>query len=420
MRVSILSFADTGGAGAACYRLYKGLGQSSRCLPTLIVRNKGKNDSTVRTAVAPRDTFTSLLKDGIKMLNRKAGGGAVPGIVRNIAGDSFAGRVLSVSRPELVNLHWLGDDFFPLNQVAKLKVPVVWTLHDMWTFTGGCHYSSSCSGFQNSCGNCPYHQKKPQKDRTRRDCIEKKRLLEASGHVFVAPSRWLASNAAQSSILNHSRIEVIPNAIDTDTFHPVNKSSARDVLGLPKDKKLLLFGASGGTNDPRKGYDLLERALNEISCNSGMKDVEMVVFGREFVKSGCRFPVHFLGEIVDEKMLTVVYSAADAMVIPSRHDNLPNTALESLSCGLPIIAFRVGGLTEIVKEQVNGFLCSEVTSDSLAEVILQVIQDDEILERLRPSSRDDAVTRYDLRVQADAYCELFEELNHSNHIKAKK
>jgi glycosyltransferase involved in cell wall biosynthesis len=410
MKVSLISYADTGGAGAACYRLYKGLRESGRCSPTLIVRNKGRNDSSVRTAVAPRDTFSSLLKDGVNLLRRKVQVAPVPGIVRNINGDSFAERVLSASQPDLVNLHWLGDDFFPLNQVTKLKIPVVWTMHDMWTFTGGCHYTSGCNHFTKGCGNCPFHKGDPKRDQTKKDVLEKKMIVETGRHVFIAPSRWLLAHAKASTVLKDSRVETIPYSIDTQVFRPVNRISARDILGLPHDKTLLLFGSAGGTSDLRKGYDLLEKAILKISGNNIMKSTELVIFGREFAGPDPGIPVHFIGEVTEERMLAALYSACDVMILPSREDNLPLTALESVSCGLPIISFGVGGLSEIVLEGVNGFLCKEVTSGGLADAIHKALINGDYLSKLRDSTRMDAVKRYDLKIQANAYCNLFEEV----------
>jgi glycosyltransferase involved in cell wall biosynthesis len=224
---------------------------------------------------------------------------------------------------------------------------------------------------------------------------------------FVAPSRWLAEYALQSSLVSEENVSVIPNTINTSVWTPIDKKVARSILHLPVDAPLVLFGAVGGVQDPRKGYDLLDAAIG--SLKSKIDDLQTLVFGQmsptmSMMKSG---NTHYMGRLQDDISLRLLYSAADVMVIPSRMDNLPNTGLEAHACGTPVVAFRVGGLPDIVSHEETGYLACPFEIDDLAYGISWVLSQPGRSEKVRLSARERAVSLWSNEVVAPQYQALY-------------
>ncbi|HRJ72145.1 MAG TPA: glycosyltransferase [Terrimicrobiaceae bacterium] len=411
MKAALVTYSDQGGAGMACRRLHLALRARTDCESTMVVRSKRQLFPGVRTAVRPAGTLTAWLDNGRQLAWKKifpqpeAGGG----LARNLHDDGFALRGIDSIAPDVVNLHWLSEEFLSVPSLSRIATPMVWTLHDMWAFTGGCYYSGDCRRFADGCGRCPLVPG-GGRDFTAADFARKRGALAGKALTIVTPSRWLAAEAAKSAILRPFPITVIPNSVDTGRFRPLPRPAAREVFGLPQDKTILLFGCSGGTRDQRKGFDLLRDALAHLAGTRGLADVELAVFGLHFDPCDLPLPVHFTGELHDEQSLALLYSAADAMIIPSRQDNLPNTALEAVSCGLPCVAFAIGGMPDIIRPGINGVLAEAVTGEALARAIRDVLAPGEGREALRSTARNDAVARYAPAVQADAYTELFHRI----------
>ena len=177
----------------------------------------------------------------------------------------------------MINLHWINGGYLKIGTIAKFKKPIVWTLHDMWAFTGGCHYNVDCTNYTTSCGNCPQLHSHKETDLSRWIWKRKARAWQNLNLTIVTPSHWLAKCAASSSLLKNVRIEVIPNGLDTKQYKPIEKSLARSILGLPEDKQLILFGAMSATSDPRKGFNFLQSALQNLSQSGWGEQVELVV-----------------------------------------------------------------------------------------------------------------------------------------------
>lgn len=411
MKAALVTYSDQGGAGMACRRLHLALRARTGCESSMVVRTKRLLLPGVRTAVRPTETFTAWLDDGLQLARRKifpqpeAGGG----LARNLHDDGFALRVIDSIAPDIVNLHWLSEEFLSVPSLSRISAPLVWTLHDMWAFTGGCYYSEDCGRFAHGCGQCPMVPP-GGRDFTAEDFARKSRALAGKALSIVTPSRWLAAEASKSPILRQFPIEVIPNSVDTGRFRPLSRPAAREVFGLPQDKTILLFGCSGGTRDRRKGFDLLQEALVQLAGTHDLAEVELAVFGLHFDPCDLPLPVHFTGELHDEQSLALLYSAADVMIIPSRQDNLPNTALEAVSCGLPCVAFAIGGMPDIIRPGINGVLAEGVSGEALAGAVRDMLGLGAGREALRSSARQDAVARYAPEVQAGAYAELFHRI----------
>jgi glycosyltransferase involved in cell wall biosynthesis len=276
--------------------------------------------------------------------------------------------------PDILNLHWVCNGFVRVEAVAQFGVPVVWTLHDMWPFTGGCHYNGECRGFELRCGNCQQLGSRTQLDLSRLVWARKQRAWAGVNLTVVAPSRWLADEARRSSLFRSVRIEVVPNGIDLQRYRPMDRVRARESLELPRDAPLILFGAAAALHDRRKGFDLLQQALSKLR-GSVPEDARLVVFGNNASDRRVDFglPVHYQGVLTDEAMLARLYAAADVFVAPSRQDNLPNTVLEAVACGTPCVAFDTGGLRDLIDTRATGWLAKPFDTEDLARGIAWVL-----------------------------------------------
>jgi glycosyltransferase involved in cell wall biosynthesis len=308
-------------------------------------------------------------------------------------------------RPQLVHLHWLASSLLRIEDLGRLQVPVVWTLHDTWAFTGGCHYTGDCAGYQKRCGQCPQLGSDREHDLSRRIWTRKQVAYAGLDLTVVAPSRWLADVARRSSLFAGRRIEVIPNGLDTSVYRPLDKPAAKSFLGLDPAQPVLLFGAQWLT-DRRKGGDLLAAALASIDF-----PCTLLTFGEG------RFPeianphltVRALGSLQDDVSLAAVYSAADVFICPSREDNLPNTVAEAMACGTPCVAFDVNGLPDMIDHRGNGWLARAFDPADLAEGVRWLVHHPEPA-LLRQAARDKAVAEYSLDVMARRYADLYAEL----------
>jgi glycosyltransferase involved in cell wall biosynthesis len=315
---------------------------------------------------------------------------------------------LSRFRTNLVHLHWVGRSMLRVEELARLRCPVVWTLHDTWAFTGGCYYTGTCEGFKKQCGHCPQLASHIENDLSR-DLMQRKfKAYEKLNMTIVTPSHWLAEMAKQSSLFAGRRIEVIPNGLDTEVFKPIDHQAAREYLNLRPDMPVLLFGAQSVT-DPRKGWDLLCDALQRLE-----RPCTLLVFGegKVSVENAPHITVRQLGSFADEMSLALMYSAADVFVCPSREDNLPNTVAEALACGTPCAAFDINGLPDMIEHQKNGWLARPFDSADLAEGILWLTRHPQ-QEQLRRAAREKAVSEYSMAVMENRYMALYSDLLNS-------
>ena len=299
-----------------------------------------------------------------------------------------------------------------IETMAKLNVPIVWSLHDMWAFTGGCHYTQSCDRYLQSCGTCPQLGSRRQLDVSHWVWRRKRQVYRQSNLTVVALSHWLANCARESSLLKDIRVEVIPNGIDTQAYRPVESKTARQLLNLPQDKKLILFGALKSTSNKRKGFQFLEAALSELKNSSWSDTFELVIVGANQPEDppDFGFKVHYLGSFSDDLSLALAYSAVDVFVAPSTQENLANTVMESLACGTPCIAFKIGGMPDMIEQGENGYLAQPFDVSDLARGIAWVIEDEERYQRLSHRAREKVETEFTLDIQAHRYAELFNEL----------
>ena len=401
-----------GGAARAAYRLHKGL-QSINVGSQMLVQNKQSDDYTVIAPESKVSKGIGILKPTLDSLPLQL----YPQRDRSTYSvqwlpDNLAAQVAQIN-PDVIHLHWINGGYLKIETIARFKKPIIWTLHDMWAFTGGCHYNGDCMNYTNSCGTCPQLHSNKEKDLSRWIWQRKARAWQNLNLTIVTPSHWLAKCAASSSLLKNVRIEVIPNGLDTQQYKPIEKSVARSILSLPEDKQLILFGAMSATSDPNKGFNFLQSALQNLSQSGWGEQVELVVFGSSQPKNPTELGLksHYLGRLNDDISLSLVYAAADIFIAPSVQDNLPNTVMESLACGTPCVAFDIGGMPDMIDHQQNGYLAKPFNTDDLAKGIVWVLEDEERLRKLGSNSREKVEQNFTVEIQANSYMSLYKELS---------
>jgi glycosyltransferase involved in cell wall biosynthesis len=313
--------------------------------------------------------------------------------------------------PDLVHLHWIADGFLRIEDLPALGRPLVWTLHDSWAFTGGCHVPQSCVRYRESCGSCPSLGSTRDRDLSRRVWERKRRAWEDLPVALVAPSRWLASCAEASTLLGGRSCRVIPNGLDLERFRPGDREAWRDRLGLPRDRRIVLSGGVNVIEDSNKGHDLLVDALRRLPAMSPGLDLEWVVYGSP---AGIRlpdvpFPARSLGIVTDEATMTGLLGASDVFVAPSRQENLPNTILEAMACGLPAVAFESGGIPDLIEHRRTGWMAPPFDAGELARGIAWVLEEEPRRRALGELARRRAEQRFDLALVARRYAELYDE-----------
>jgi len=416
MRIIHLNTSDTdGGAARAAYRIHHALVESG-CDSFMRVLRRGTRDERVKAGVPPRSIATHVAKDlASRWRTHSRRDWQTDNPVFHTFGEKSAGLVeeLNASDADLLNLHWISS-MLSVKDIGRLKKPIVWTLHDMWAFCGGEHYAPDNDEARFRLGYRPDNRPEGETgpDLNRQTWEEKRRFWAHQGFTFVSPSQWLAGLVRESALFNQSPVHVIPNCLDVDNiWRPISREAARNVLGLPQDKKLILFGAAGGTSDPRKGGDLLHEAIDRAaSIKSGF--FELMIYGQEKPKDSDNWPcpVHWLGIIRDDRVLAQAYSAADLFLLPSRQDNLPNTAVEAQACGTPIAGFNIGGLPEIITHRSTGWLAEAFDASDLAEGMLWLLADDGRYTTISTAARNKAVERFSEPVVAAQYIELYQKV----------
>ncbi|MEB3310610.1 MAG: glycosyltransferase family 4 protein [Snowella sp.] len=413
MKVVILSNDDLKwGAGKAAYRLHQGL-QKHPINSHFLVQNKLSDDDTV---IAPKKALGKAMAKIRPTLNSLPLQLFYPEANSSMyctqwLPDTISKTVAQFS-PDLINLHNITLGYVQIETLARFKCPLVWTLHDMWTFTGGCHYSNGCDRYQNQCGACPQLYSQREKDLSRWIWQRKAKSWKNLNLTIVALSHWMADCIQRSSLLKDFPLEIIPNGLDLERFKPIDKPLARQLLNLPQDKPLILFGAMNATLDPRKGAHLLYPAIQKLNQAQGQDNIQLVIFGAtrptEAIEFG--YPTYYLGRLNDDIALSLAYSAADVFIAPSQEDNLPNTVLEALACGTPCVAFKIGGIPDLIEHQKNGYLAQPFEIEDLTRGIDWVLKTVQSSPHLSLQARQKVETQFNQLLQVNRYHSLFKKL----------
>lgn len=416
MRVLLINTSErTGGAAIAAHRLMEAL-KNNGIKAKMLVRDKLSSDPTV----VPLDA-SPLLK--LKFIWERVVIWAANGFRRHRLFDVDIANVGTditdlpeFRQADVIHLHWINQGFLSLKNLERILAsgkPVVWTMHDMWPFTGMCHYSGTCERYCEACHHCPMlYGGGGSNDLAARTFRRKKRLMEQADVTFVACSNWLADMARRSSLLERKTVVSIPNAINMNLYHPADKAEARRKLGLPADKRLILFTAFKTTN-PIKGLHYLQEACRLLAEKhpSWRDKLGVVAVGKASNELAGTFPFAFypMDYITDEYKLVSLYNAADLFVIPSLQDNLPNTVVEAMACGVPCIGFNVGGIPQMIDHLHNGYVAEYRNAADLANGIHWALTDGDYAE-LSEMAYHKASISYSERSIARQYIDIYNKI----------
>lgn len=414
--LSVCTSDSLGGAARAAYQIYLAVlqfGIDGR----MFVKDKKTSDNRV----IPLDDFVphnvfynsfdwmrNKVKNKWQQFQWKPYSGRSPYFMSDLRSTDICGALQKIDY-DVLHLHWINLRFLSLKDLPKNK-PILWTLHDSWPFCGVCHLPMDCLAFSDECGSCPALGSVNPKDLS--NCVwESKRKAYCNLDLhFVAPSRWMADCARRSSLLGNRDIHVIPNCLDTNVFCPGNRDEACLRFGLDPKRRHILFGAMNALEDKNKGFDFLAEAMNQIGTRLS-SDTDLVVFGTT------RFPserlgglmVNSLGVLYDTVDIASVYKVADVTVVPSLSENLSCTVMESLSCGVPTVAFNIGGNGDLIDHQINGYLAKERDVEDLSKGIIWCLENnkDGVLSR---NARKKVLDNYTPEIVGKQYAELYSSL----------
>lgn len=407
MKALLLNHSDiSGGAARAAYRIHYAL-RDSGIDSQMLVNVAASGDWTVQGPTRKLAKAIGRVRPQLATPLRKLLRTGNPIIHSPAVVPSRWPERINASDADVVHLHWVQGEMLSIADIGRIRKPIVWTLHDMWAFSGAEHYTNDYrwrDGYR--ADNRPDHERGFDLNRF---TWERKRKHWRRPFQIVCPSQWLADCVRSSALMAEWPVTVIPNPIDTDRWQSIDQHLARQLLGLPQNCPLLLFGAMGGGNDPRKGMDLLLAALTQLRTEDNLHDPQLVVFGQSEPQSPPQlgFPVHYTGHLHDDLSLRALYSAADLMVVPSRQEAFGQTASEGHACGTPVVAFNTGGLRDIVVDCVTGALADPFEPASLAAAIRWVLNDPQRRQQLGAAARSRAERLWKSERVAGQYAEVY-------------
>ncbi|MCF0053792.1 glycosyltransferase family 4 protein [Dyadobacter sp. LJ53] len=413
MVLHLSNFHLEGGAGVAAARLHRALLKSnveSALLVSTLTAEESGVSSLSQNALQSKKALARFIGERLYFYPQEKD----PAVRFAFSPAEFGADISShplVQQADIIHLHWINFGFLSLDSLDKLfslGKPVVWTLHDMWTFTGGCHYSRGCENFLTHCHYCPYLAKPEEYDISFKQFERKQDIYGKAKMALISPSHWLDGLVKKAALTAHIESACIPNCIDTELFRPLDKIAIRRKLNLPESKKLILF-AGANIADPRKGFKYFRQALTKTGVLVG--DVEVMVLGKANAAFVASFPVpvHYLGKISTSEAMVEAYNAADMIVVPSLEDNLPNTIMEAMSCGTPAVGFATGGIPEMIDHQVNGYIALQGSDQSLAEGMEWVLHD-ENNAKMSQNARAKVLETYAESLIAAQYQQLYQSL----------
>lgn len=370
MKVVHLVAHNDGGAGKAAIRLNEALNRNNINSKLLTINYSNSN---LKIGSLVNNNFKNILYKIYKKINNKilSFGKFKEYFSLDLLGINLM-KNKEIRDADIIHLHWVNDamvSYSFLKKMSKLNKKIVWTMHDMNTFTGGCHYSGNCEEYKEECKRCPYGSSML----TNIIWKQKKKSINKLYVTILGCSKWITECAKESTILKNKICLNVPNCIDTNKYVMIDRDVARKKLGICEDKKIILFGAMSADSDKRKGFKELKEALSFLPKD----EYQCYVFGTESIQD-LSVDVKSLGYIKEEERLVLAYNAADVFVAPSLQENLANTVMESIACGTPVVAFNIGGMSDMIKKKVTGKLVTPYNTKELAESIISCAQNSEM------------------------------------------
>ncbi|ELS02156.1 glycosyltransferase [Xenococcus sp. PCC 7305] len=403
MKVLQINNSDhQGGAAIAGYRLHQGLLNQNIDSHLLVGSSTEQCD---RVTVIPSQAKIEKL---VASITRPLGLNYV-----NLLSSFALGKHNLYQAADILNFHNLHGGYFnylAIPAITKAK-PAVWTLHDMWGFTGHCVYSLDCDRWKTGCGNCPYPHSYPvvQTDNTHWEWKLKNWVYNRANLVIVTLSKWLTKQV-QQSLLSHFPIHHIPNGIDTDAYQPIDPQLCRTALDIPPHKKVLMFGAQS-LADSRKGGDLLVKALQGLPA-SLKQEIILLTMGNCSREIGNTLGMKTIniGYIDSDRIKSIAYSASDLFVFPTRADNLPLVLQESMACATPMVSFEVGGVPDLVRPGITGYLAKPQDTQDFSNGIVQLLEDKNLRQQMSQNCREIILNEYSLATQTKHYINLYRQI----------
>jgi len=406
---------NVGGAAIATYRLMEVLRERGVDVKMLV--QEGKEDvavfPTTRSILKKWVNFARFTFERLLFLRHEKSKDIRFLFSLANTGESLARNKL-IREADIIHLHWVNAGFLSLSSLRELLdlgKPVVWTFHDMWPFTGGCHYALDCGEYTRECGQCPYLKKPGKGDLSHRIWRKKEKLFKHNQLNVITPSKWLNECVRASSLLHHMEVDTIHNPVNHELFRPVDREEACGNLGLDPSRKYILFGAAT-MKSVLKGFNYFLEAIGILTGElDPVNDVEILLFGKTREDVSQLFPLKTRNIAFVQSVQTLVelYSAAQLFVIPSLQDNLPNTIIESMLCGTPVVGFRTGGIPEMIDHKANGYLANYKSATDLAEGMKWILSSD-AYEQLSLDTRDSVLKRFSKDRSVDMHLELYRKL----------
>lgn len=407
MKVFSLNHSDyQGGAAKAAHRIMEAT--RGRGVDNYLYVNRSKLDdqsvlgpgSIIQKAYATMASKVgALISKGVGQAN---GGGRY---LSSSVMPSFWPKFLNQSACDLVHLHWVNGEMLSISDIANIKKPLVWTLHDMWAFSGAEHYPDSeewKSGYLS------------RGEKFNFDAWVWRRKLKhwRQPIQLVSPSNWLKNCIQSSRLMGDWNVEVIGNPIDVEMWCPEGMNQAREALGIPLGDDVILFGAVNGGRDLRKGFDLLIQAIQYLKSSNRWSNIRLIIFGenKPEIEVNYGFPTHYFGHIANEGMLRTLYSASDLFIAPSRQEVFGQTATEAHACGCPVLAFDGTGLSDIIEHLKTGYLAQPFLVSSLVEGIEWIFSEKKRsnLVSQRLAARESVIKNFSYEVIGEKYKRLYE------------
>lgn len=371
MKVLHISYSDSlGGAAIAAYRHHEAMLQTG-IDSKMLVLHKISHDASVHELPHKKTVLIGKLFNTALLTYYNFYAGWTSAL---FGYDLRSNRL--VRDADVIYLHWINRmvSIKGIENVLKLGKPVYWYMHDMWPLTGGCNYSLTCNMYRSECARCPmaFNGKGSSKSSDLSNIQFKEKINRLSPYEnlrFITPSSWLAGRVSESSLFKTHMLSVIRNPINTDIFTTKNKTEARKSLGLPLNRKLILFGADN-INNPYKGWNLLKGALQDT-----IPGADCVIYGSDNVdvQSALGLKLHSLGKISDSNVLIDLYNACDIYVTPTVADNYPNVIIEAKACGLPIVGSAIGGVPEMIEDFKTGRMVHELNPEGFRNAIIHTL-----------------------------------------------
>ncbi len=414
MKVLHINTSDIeGGAARAAYRIHHSLLLAGVHSRMMVLNKKSDEWSILTTGINRKEKLRgkvrSVFDEALKIFYPKRE--HLPWSV-NFFNNKRLVQFINESDYDLIHFHWINGDFLSIDDIKKIRRPIVWTMHDMWPFTGGCHYTGTCVKYKEECSFCEQLGKKEKTLLSSVIFSKKRKIYQEKDFVCVAPSRWMGKCAKESCLMKGKNIVHIGYSIDANVYRKLSRSFVRNLLSIEEDANVILYGAMDATSDKRKGYDLLKKAIEILHKRAQGQPIKIMVFGASEPekKEELGFEVVYTGRMHDDLTLSLMYNCADVFVAPSREDNLPNTVVEALSCGVPCVAFAIGGMPDMIEHKRNGYLARPFDAEDLEKGIEFVLEDAVRWQELSFQAEEKAKKSFDAKTISRRYINLYEEV----------